>query len=162
MKISLPETGVQVFDIDATPEKQHTWGSPPGPISCGKQIGLSKEPMFFFFFFRGVGNFEKKMGQCYQWRRAWNSKLLFSVWWRVAGKHEWGCVLCSCGRFDDPNSTLPLRCCMGCYYFDPLRRNAVLPHQARQVCFSALIRCAAREGPQAIEDTDHAVRMIGC
>jgi len=66
MKISLPETGVQVFDIDATPEKQHTWGSPPGPISCGKQIGLSKEPMFFFFFFRGGGNFEKKMGQCYQ------------------------------------------------------------------------------------------------
>lgn len=61
MKISLPETGVQVFDIDATPEKQHTWGSPPGPISCGKQIGLSKEPMVFFFL-RGVGNFEKKWG----------------------------------------------------------------------------------------------------
>ena len=59
MKISLPETGVQVFDIDATPEKQHTWGSPPGPISCGKQIGLSKEPIFFF---PGGREFWKKWG----------------------------------------------------------------------------------------------------
>ena len=144
---------------------QHLRNSTPGeallaPSLVANRLDWARNQCFFFF--RGVGNFEKKMGQCYQWRRAWNSKLLFSVWWRVAGKHEWGCVLCSCGRFDDPNSTLPLRCCMGCYYFDPLRRNAVLPHQARQVCFSALIRCAAREGPQAIEDTDHAVRMIGC